>query len=457
MNRPSDSAGRSHPPRPGRAAGRTSPPPVGRRPEREVAVDDAAAVRPASGGLGGEAAWSPEPGMVPVPRPRPTIDPDRAMPGLPPRVSSAPPAPRVEIHPGPPTGLAAAASDAAPACGGCGYDLRGTPAAERCPECGRPVRRMRAERTIDAPLDAAPRSLIRRVALGCVLVAAAATLALTAITIGLFRGLPATSVAWLLLLAGFGWAAGMLLLSRPSDDPMAHFNGLAPRDPVRRLTRWSLPMLPLLPAFAVLGGSLAMMPGPAPAAPVAPAAPTVPPAPTGPPPVVGVQTPFGIYKTPSGPRPRVPRVAAAPQAPAAAQTPAAAPATFVTGVIDRLPAIRLVAVPFVLLQVVAGLLMLERIAVWVRDGFAERTLNVAQWLVPIVAVVLLVSGLQWTDGWGVRLDRFRLRGAGLVLLPLVLAGWLVVALMSLAAASVGSLAHAADAGGADAGDGHEDE
>ncbi len=288
------------------------------------------------------------------------------------------------------------------------------------------MRRRTADPGIDAPLSDAPRGLIRRVAIGCGLAAASAALALTAITIGLFRGLPAASVAWLLLLAGLGWAAGLLVLSRPSDDPMARFNGLAPRDPVRRIVRGTLPLLPLLPGIAVLGAILAALPTPPP------------PAPPGPPPVVGVQTPFGVYKSAAGPQ--TPRAAAP------------APATFATRVVDRLPTVRLVALPFVLLQIVVGLLMLERMAVWVRDGFAQRTLNAAQWLVPIAALVLLVSGMSWTDGWGVRLDRLRVRGGMPVMLPLVLGGWLVAALISLAAASIGSFAHAPAAAVDDADD-----
>ncbi len=346
--------------------------------------------------------------MRPAERPeaRPAIDPARAMPGLPPRASSAPPAPRVEIHPVP----AAGGGGSEPTCAGCGYDLRGTPAASRCPECGQPVRRRTTEPGIDAPLSDAPRGLIRRVAIGCGLAAASASLAL-----------PAATVAWVLLLAGLGWAAGLLVLSRPSDDAMARFNGLAPRDPVRRIVRGTLPLLPLLPAIAVLGAILAALPTPPP------------PAPPGPPPVVGVQTPFGVYKSAAGPQ--TPRAAAP------------APATFATGVIDRLPTVRLVVLPFVLVQIVVGLLMLERMAVWVRDGFAQRTLNAAQWLLPIAALMLLVSGMSWTDGWGVRLDRLGARAAPLFLLPLALGGWLVAALISLAAASIGSFAHAPAAGG----------
>lgn len=423
MSRPSDSAGRSQPGRrPAGGRGSRPPlPPVGRRREREAPPEPPGPGESAGGSplprprdLAGEASWSPEPAMRPAERSqsRPAIDPARAMPGLPPRASSAPPAPRVEIHPPP----AAGGDESEPTCAGCGYDLRGTPAASRCPECGQPVRRRTADPGIDAPLSDAPRWLIRRVAIGCGLAAASAALALTAITIGLFRGLPAASVAWLLLLAGLGWAAGLLVLSRPSDDAMARFNGLAPRDPVRRIVRGTLPLLPLLPAIAVLGAILAALPTPPP------------PAPPGPPPVVGVQTPFGVYKSAAGPQ--TPRAAAP------------APATFATRVIDRLPTARLVALPFVLVQIVVGLLMLERMAVWVRDGFAQRTLNAAQWLLPIAALMLLVSGMSWTDGWGVRLDRLGARAAPLLLLPLVLGGWLVAALISLAAASIGSIAHA---------------
>jgi len=72
------------------------------------------------------------------------------------------------------------------------------------------------------------------------------------------------------------------------------------------------------------------------------------------------------------------------------------------GVLEVVGVVRTILLPFALLALGAGLAIVHRMAAWTRDGFAERTVHVAQWTIPIGAVALLALGSGWPAAWRTR-------------------------------------------------------
>jgi len=321
--------------------------------------------------------------------PGPAIDPGRAMPPLAPRPSTAEPAPRV--------GTRATAGQVLGerSCVHCGYNLRSASLTGRCPECGHAIGDAAPPR--DGPLSTAAPHVIRSVALGSVIVAVAGTIAWAVGLLGFLRIVPSELLAWTNMGAALAWTAGIFVLTSVHQDAAARFNGMHERDGLRLAARWISAKVPVFAGLAMVPWIVARMPAPAPA--------------------------------PAGPG------AAAPAGGAAALPPAAP----LAGVADVLGVVQMIVLPVFLVAVILGLVIVHRIAIWARDTTAERFVHVAQWTIPVGALVLLSTGARWPGA-------YTGYGAWYVLcLFLIVHATAVIGLLSLAASTVLCVHHEREA------------